>query len=209
VNCEKAKKKIPLFAGGELPEKKARNLRRHLEECEDCREELRECKAALASLKSVASEEGKDWAESEWQSLVKKVTAEKISRRPLLFLPGLRPAWGYGLLLLLIMGLGVLFFRNILRKPSAPLPLREITLTRVELPRTFKPAETRLSGQVQDSPYSVKSRGLESSPEEVIIASSRSLKKSSQDQLSVTLVSQETGLRVYWTFNKNFNWKEE
>jgi hypothetical protein len=209
VNCEKAKKKIPLFAGGELPGKKARNLRRHLEECKDCREELREYKAALASLKSLAPEEDKDWAESEWQSLMKKVTTEKIPRRSLLFLPGSKVAWGYGLLLLLIMGLGVLFFRSIFRKPSAPLTLTEITSTRVEQSRTFNPVERRISGQVQDSPYSVKTRGFELSPGDMMIASSHSLKKPSQDQLSVTLVSQETGLRVYWTFNKNFNWEEE
>jgi anti-sigma factor RsiW len=209
VNCEKAEKKILLFAGGELPEKKARNLSKHLEECEDCREELREYKAALASLKSLAPEEDKDWAESDWQNLMKKVATEKIPRRPLLFLPGSRIAWGYGLLLFLIMGVGVLFFRSIFRKPSAARPLTEITLTRVQQSRTFKPAETRMSGQVQDSPFSVKTRELELSPGEVIIASSHSLKKPSQDQLSVTLVSQETGLRVYWTFDKNFNWKEE
>jgi ferric-dicitrate binding protein FerR (iron transport regulator) len=31
----------------------------------------------------------------------------------------------------------------------------------------------------------------------------------SQDVISMTLVSQESGLRVYWYFNKNFDWKEE
>jgi hypothetical protein len=31
----------------------------------------------------------------------------------------------------------------------------------------------------------------------------------SQDVISMTLVSQESGLRVYWYFNKNFEWKEE
>ena len=30
-----------------------------------------------------------------------------------------------------------------------------------------------------------------------------------QDQLSVTLVSVESGLRVYWYFDKEFDWKEE
>jgi hypothetical protein len=30
-----------------------------------------------------------------------------------------------------------------------------------------------------------------------------------QDRLSVTLVSAESGLRVYWYFDKEFDWKEE
>ena len=30
-----------------------------------------------------------------------------------------------------------------------------------------------------------------------------------QDQLAVTLVSAESGLRVYWYFDKEFDWKEE
>jgi len=30
-----------------------------------------------------------------------------------------------------------------------------------------------------------------------------------QDLISMTLVSQESGLRVHWYFNKNFDWKEE
>jgi hypothetical protein len=34
-------------------------------------------------------------------------------------------------------------------------------------------------------------------------------KSRSQDVISMTLVSQESGLRVHWYFNKNFDWKEE
>jgi hypothetical protein len=31
----------------------------------------------------------------------------------------------------------------------------------------------------------------------------------SQDVISMTLVSRESGLKVYWYFDKNFDWKEE
>jgi len=31
----------------------------------------------------------------------------------------------------------------------------------------------------------------------------------SQDVISMTLVSQESGLKVHWYFDKNFDWKEE
>lgn len=34
-------------------------------------------------------------------------------------------------------------------------------------------------------------------------------KGGSQDVISMTLVSQESGLKVYWYFDKNFDWKEE
>lgn len=33
--------------------------------------------------------------------------------------------------------------------------------------------------------------------------------RAAQKQLSVTLVSGESGLRVYWYFDKEFDWKEE
>ncbi len=38
MTCVKARKKIPLLAGGELPGKKARRLKKHLEECAVCHE---------------------------------------------------------------------------------------------------------------------------------------------------------------------------
>ena len=34
-------------------------------------------------------------------------------------------------------------------------------------------------------------------------------KSGSQDVISMTLVSQESGLKVHWYFDKNFDWKEE
>ena len=40
-------------------------------------------------------------------------------------------------------------------------------------------------------------------------ASARDEESGSQDVISMTLVSQESGLRVHWYFNKNFDWKEE
>ena len=36
----------------------------------------------------------------------------------------------------------------------------------------------------------------------------RSGEPAGQDVLSMTIVSQETGLKIVWFFNKNFEWKE-
>ena len=210
MRCEKARRNIPLFAGDGLPERKALSLKRHLQECTGCQKELQEYEIALASLKSVFREEERDWEESEWQSLMQKVREE--APNPVLssfrFKPGM--AWAWAFIFLLVVGCVAILFRDILRKPSAAQAASEsISLTQGGLARTFDPAQRAASGPVKDIPYPVKKRRVERLEDNTILASARSRQESIQDQLSVSLVSQETGLRVHWTFNKNFEWKEE
>jgi hypothetical protein len=209
MRCEKARRNIPLFAGDELPERKARSLKKHLEQCESCQKELKEYEIALASLKSVVLEEVPDWEEAEWKSLMQKVREQ--ARKPALssyrFKPGM--AWASAFIFLLVVGLVAILFRDILRKPpSIQLASESISSTQAGLARTFDPAQRAASGPVKDIPYPVKKRRVERLGDKTILASVRSHQKPSQDQLSVSLVSQETGLRVHWTFNKNFEWKE-
>ena len=40
-------------------------------------------------------------------------------------------------------------------------------------------------------------------------AAGESAGRGQQESLSVTLVSADSGLRVYWYFDKEFDWKEE
>jgi len=215
MNCEKAKKNISLLAGGELPARKARRLREHLEKCEACQKELEEYQAALAGLKAVASEEGQDWEESDWKSLMKKVMAEKAAPRALPFRPSQRLAawkpkfvWAYAFLLLLIVGSASVLLRSVLRRPAAPrLVAESVTLTQTEPSRTFGP-EKPILGQIKDKPFAVKTKRDKTQRVEPILRADLSRAKATQNLLSITLVSQETGLKVYWTFNKDFEWKE-
>jgi hypothetical protein len=210
MNCEKAKRNISLLAGDALPPRKARRWRKHLEECETCQIELQEYEVALASLKSFAREEERDWEEAEWKALVERATAEKPEPALSSFRFKPRMAWTCAFIFLLMAGLAALLFRNILRKPpTLELVSEDISLTQPEPQRTFNPTELAPSVRVKDLPFPAKAERIKTSRENLVLASAFSDQKPSQDRLSVTLVSQETGLRVYWTFNKNFEWKEE
>jgi hypothetical protein len=43
----------------------------------------------------------------------------------------------------------------------------------------------------------------------VLLAAGAPPEKPTQDMMSMTLVSQKTGLQVHWTLNRNFDWEEK
>jgi hypothetical protein len=45
--------------------------------------------------------------------------------------------------------------------------------------------------------------------ERTMLAAGPAPEKEAQIIMSMTLVSQETGLKVHWTLNKNFDWEEK
>ena len=45
---------IPLYTGGEIPEKKARRIERHIKECPECRVKAEEFKSILSGIKAAA-----------------------------------------------------------------------------------------------------------------------------------------------------------
>jgi hypothetical protein len=154
MTCRKAKKAVPLLAGGDLPFRKERKVLAHLDRCPMCRKELEEYRRALDHLKAVARGEGSgEWSEPEWQALMARITASRTRKRSPAF--GLRPRWvmASGLAAVIILAVTLLFFKD----------------------AAFHPKET--------SPGP------------------------GPDVVSVTMVSQETGLQVVWFLNKNFDWK--
>jgi hypothetical protein len=154
MTCRKAKKAIPLLAGGDLSPRKALKLEVHIASCQSCRQELKEYRRALGGVRAAAREERvEDWSESEWKGLMARITAEKTGKRSLAL--GIRPRWAVasGLAAVIVLAVLALVFRNSIFRPegTAPAPGPEV--------------------------------------------------------VSVTMVSQETGLKVVWFFNKNFEWK--
>jgi anti-sigma factor RsiW len=174
MNCHETKNSRLLFLDGELPARKARRLRKHLESCPVCRTELKELESALEGLRTVAREEERDWTESEWHSLVARVTAEPVRRRRPVFRGSPRLAWAFGIVFFFLVGLAVVLFKPVFKDVLSPLPGERVSAS---------PAGLSLAGAAEEP--------------------------LSQNRLSVTLVSKESGLRVYWYFNKNFNWEEE
>ncbi len=207
MTCKQRKKHIPLLAGGDLPERKARRLRRHLKACEACRKELKEYEAILAGIKSFALEEERDWEEEEWQSLLQKVTAEKPGPCVLSLGVQTRTAWAYGFLVLLVLGLTAFLFWTILSHRKTVGVIKNITITQAQPARTFQAGETVVP-QIEDAPFVARAPRLRREKLEPTFQAALPEEVSPQERLSLTLISSKSGLRVHWIFDKNFEWKE-
>jgi anti-sigma factor RsiW len=154
MTCRKAKKAIPLLAGGDLAPRNERKIRAHIDICPPCRKEFEEYRFALGRAKASAREEKPgDWSESEWKALMTRITAENGKKETSVL--GLRPRWALasGMAAVITLAVTVLFVKD----------------------TAFGPQEI--------SPVP------------------------GPDIVSVTMVSQESGLQVVWFFNKNFEWK--
>jgi anti-sigma factor RsiW len=169
MTCRGTKKYLPLLAGDELSQKKALKVKAHLERCPGCRKEAEEISAALDAAKGMAQKEAlRDWTDAEWRQMLRSVTAAKVVRRQRAVRLVQKPAFAFGLALM-IFAAGALWLHK-------------------KLP--WRPEEgDALQARSQT-------------------AAQRSGESSGQDVMSMTIVSQETGLKIVWFFNKNFEWKE-
>lgn len=206
MNCSRACKWLPLYAGTDLPSKKARRLEKHLKECPSCRERFEELRATLAGIRAVADRETLDWPEGEWKGLMARVRSEEPRPRPAPVFGAIpRKAWAAGFLIVLSLGIAALIRRAILSSPT-PSPLSEImTATAAEPYRALMQDEVPSGNYPQDVPFGIRKR--QSAVDRRVLSAGPGQK--GQDLMSMTLVSQETGLKVHWTFNKNFEWEEK
>ena len=208
MNCRRAGKMVPLYAGGELSGMKARRLERHLMECSDCRKMAEEFRVALTELRTAAQREEHDWPETGWKTLMPRIKTQPPPRRAIPLGMSPKAAWGYGAAALVLAGLAVFILRARLF-PPAPVQATEIVAsTELQPGRSLELADSRFSPLRQDIPFLIRAEKPRAVESETLTARS-ARGQDSQDLLSMTLVSQETGLKVYWTLNRNFEWKEE
>jgi hypothetical protein len=212
MTCRKARKSLPLLAGGDLSAWKERKLRAHIDLCRDCRRELEELRSAIARVKVAAREEGAgEWKDAEWKALMVRATGQKAERkRPTPFEP--RPRWALasGLAALVLLAVIAFLFRDSIFKFRAAGPgqgtvvvKKEEPKGRPEQPPASKPADKEGKGVPVIQPeYLAKNAGKGAPPQKTSAKGT-----ARQDILSVTMVSRETGLQVVWFFNKNFEWK--
>lgn len=209
MNCSRACKWLPLYAGADLPSKKTKRLEKHLEECPICRERVEDLRTALAGIRAVAGRETLDWPEEEWKGLMARVKSERSEpRRRSVLLPAVfQKSWAYGSALVLVLGISALILKSILAPPAAP-PLAETAISTPAQPsRSFQIDQAPDARRLRDIPFRVQR-----SQEGVYLAALAAQpapQQPAQNVLSLTLVSQETGLKVHWTFNKNFEWEEK
>jgi len=209
MNCSRVRRWIPLYAGADLPIRKARRLEKHLGRCIDCGTELKELKAALASVRAIADQGILDWPEAEWKGLMARVKSEKPRPRPVSPLSAIpRKAWAYGLAIILVLGVATLILRRLLSPPAASLLSEIVTATPAQPSRSLKTVEALPVSDPRDVPFRVRRSRLEPL-DRAMLAAGSAPEKTTQNLMSMILVSQETGLKVHWTFNRNFEWKEK
>jgi hypothetical protein len=208
MNCSRARKFLPLYAGADLSAGKARRLERHLERCSSCRKESGEFRDALAGIRAVAGRDALDWPEGEWKSLMARVRSAKQGPRHVPdFRTIPRKAWATGFAAVLVLGAAALILRGLLSPPATPLLSEILTATSPQPSRTLTKDEVPSGLFPQDVPFRVQRerRALD----RVLLAAAPVPEKTTQKMMSMTLVSQETGLKVHWTFNRNFEWEEK
>jgi len=167
MTCKKVKKLLALLAGNDLTEKKTRTVKAHLETCAACRKEAQEIALALHAAKDLARTEAlRDWTDTEWRRMLSRVTGVKVEKRKTTWGRVQKPAFAFGLALL-VFAAGMFLLNKRMPFKSEERP--------VSLGRSQRTAQQKPAGQ---------------------------------DVLSMTIVSQETGLKIVWFFNKNFEWKE-
>jgi len=221
MNCRRIRKSIPRLAGNDLSERKSCRLRAHLERCEECRKEFRRYSAVLHKVRELADwETTPGWTATEWQALIARTTSAKIEKRPfIVFAFGARPmtALARGLAVAIpALVIGFVFWNTVLKPKSSPAVLPP---TYVQKP---EPAPPKLPSIPQNENVK-KEPAVRSQEGAAIVAQTQehkrpatrpeetpgAQKKDSQDVVSVTLVSQDTGLKVVWFLNRNFEWKGE
>jgi len=222
MTCRKARKALPLLAGGDLAAKKASRLEAHVAFCPACRRELEELRTALGRARAAArAEKAVDWHEAEWKALMARITAERpATRTP----AGGRRRWelAAGLAtVVLAAGLAIVFRHSIFRPAHVPpavesaaaksVPGEPEEISRESLPAAPTRIDEKKFPAIKPEYYARNVDRSRTSPNQASVGKKGSSKtaaaEAGQDVLSVTMVSRETGLQVVWFFNKNFEWK--
>jgi len=177
MTCRKVRKLVPLFAGDDLGPRTARAVRGHLDGCPACRQELEEIREALAQVKTAAKAESVP-DWSEGEWRALMVHAAGQERT------GQKAEAGLG---------GP-------SRRSVPVPGRSLRWA----------AASAIGALLGIIVLSMLFRGPVPSPERRTTAAGLSLEAAAsreQDVVSMTMVSQETGLQVVWFFDKKFDYK--
>jgi hypothetical protein len=210
MNCRAAKKHLPLLAGNDLKKTKARRVEGHLASCEKCRALFGEYKDALARIKTLAREESlPDWQEGEWKALMKGIVSQKPEARRFTLRLSPRVAFAGASILLALIILAAILLKSRFIAPGRNLPPSPPLIVQEKAPPATAEEKKELPAPAPEKPQILAEAKKHSDVAARPAPRIRQREKSAgEESLSVMLVSQETGLRIYWTFNKNFEWKE-
>jgi len=207
MNCRSARKRIPDFAGRAPDRENARRLQKHLRNCEACRADEAAFRAGIEALKKPDIAGEMDFTEAEWTAAIRAAVMSPQTVKSGRFFPVFRPAFAYGLGILLV-GTAVLFgvrrfpwlvpvVENqrisaavMARLPDSPEPINRGFEAGKKGPRT-RGGKGTVSPEFRPSPVP--------SPKPPQPAG---------DVPSFTWISEETGLQVVWFVNDNLELEE-
>jgi len=224
MTCRSVRKLLPLAAGGDLSEGQAGKVAAHLETCAACRAEIDAYRFALDRARELDRTADRSWNEAAWARAVRRAVDQ--GGRPAATRPKfvLRPAViaVAGAVLIAVAALLLVLTRH-------PLQPREVLKARTGGAKADVPAaaEHKPEPSPGTADQKIVKRDLKKKTESPLLAAGR-IKPSpapidraltgaaapvapspTQDIVSATFVSQETGLKVVWFFDRNFNWKGE
>jgi len=221
MTCRSVRKLLPLAAGGDLPEGKSGKVAAHLDDCAACRAELEAYRSALERARGFDGAAGRTWSETAWSRAVRRAVAQGSEPAPQpKFIP--RPAViaVAGVVLIVVVALLLVFNRHPLR-PRAVLEARTEEAPRA-IPAPVEQKPTPIPAPAQQAPVrrdSIKkpeapllaAGGIEPSraPVERALTGAEATQPPAPAQtvIAATFVSQETGLKIVWFFDRNFDWK--
>ncbi len=180
MTCGRTRRLLPLFAGGDLPERKARRVREHVETCAECRREIEEYQRAVRVVAdAVRVTPARDWTPGEWRAVMDRVAKEQREPRDrAAAAPASKwvPAFASAATIVVVVAISLLLKDSPIKTAG----------TQPGPGMTNQQSASKKGGPAAAAPDSSK-----------------------QDVLTMTLVSPDTGLQVVWVFNRNFNWKGE
>ncbi len=182
MTCRRTRRLLPLFAGGDLPERRARRVQIHVETCADCRRELEEYQRAVRVVAdAVRVTPAGDWTPGEWRAVMDRVAKEKREPRDrAAAAPAPASKW-------------------VPAFASAATVVVVVAISLLLKDSPIKTAGTQPGPGMTNQQSASKKGGPAAAAQD----------SSKQDVLTMTLVSPDTGLQVVWVFNRDFDWKGE
>jgi|GEM_PF-1269605 len=195
MNCRNARRRLALYVGGELGPRKERAVRAHLEGCSRCRAEAEDYRAALERARMMtAAGAAPDWTDVEWRKMVASIVSTPVEKRPFRTF-ALRPALAAAAAFCLIVLGTQAVIRHLLRTSEiSTFPARKGDLGG----RLFSALPTFDSASLAAVE---KVAGLHD-PAFPVLASAK------QDIPALTMIAPESGLKIVWFFNENFDMEE-
>lgn len=176
MNCKKARSLLPLLIGEDLSSKKTKALKKHLQSCPGCQQELRSYDLFLKRVKEWLKKDQVLWNEADWIKAIEKVKEQPEKLKTFPFRPfapwPFKAVWAYALMAVVTFVLTIFLAKPWLVKKNLELAANQ----------NLSPSE-----KVEKSPWPAPS----------------------QDVISMRMVSKETGLKIIWVFNKNFDLEEK